>query len=150
MPASEVPDADALLAHAAVPRVSTGLRINVIWKDVTSPTMIVSSGMHIPVQGDANIAKYLCRTGAPSLYPEDFAAATEIDGFVDAAVEIASGNAKTQKKTMKDPNTALGKVRLLPPCCYPAASAAAPEPRAPGKRRLLRGSSALDWHAGHV
>lgn len=102
------PDKDKLQAEREKV-LGTGMVINLMWKDVPSPTMVVSPVAHIPIQGDGNIAKYLCRAWGSGLYPaDDFVASTKIDSVLDASARLA-GKAKEQKAVLKDINTGLGK-----------------------------------------
>ena len=77
------------------------------------PVAVHTPAAHIPITGEVNIAKFLCRLSSPSLYPEDFVAATVIDQHIDTATKLYGANKKVMKVALKDTNVTLGKSDFL-------------------------------------
>jgi hypothetical protein len=106
-----VPAPEFVQAERSRPRVSCDLRVNLIWKNVPRTKMVVSPSHHVPIEGDANVAKYMCRVLCPALYSADVVEATEIDHLLDLADSIVGASSRNQKPALKQANQKLGKVR---------------------------------------
>lgn len=107
------PSAKVIEAQRARPRINCDLRINLIWKNVPRTKMVVSPSHHVPIEGDATVAKYLCRVLCPDLYSTDVIRATEIDTLLDLADSLVGASSRNQKPALKQANQKLGKVRVL-------------------------------------
>jgi len=111
---SELRPTEAYLqSHRLRPRIQCDLRINWLWKNVESPVIVHTPSQHVPISGEVNIAKFLCRIASPSLYPEDFVAATTIDQHIDTASKLYGANSKAMKAALKPTNVALGQSDFL-------------------------------------
>lgn len=61
-----------------------------------------------PIEGEANVARFLYKLLAP--YPSDPAAATLVDSWVDTAFfQLAGGSSKEQSAVLRALNSALGQ-----------------------------------------
>ncbi|XP_075994928.1 aminoacyl tRNA synthase complex-interacting multifunctional protein 2 isoform X2 [Genypterus blacodes] len=84
------------------------LGFTLIWKDVPKPQMKFSVRNMCPVEGEANVARFLFRLLAP--YPSDPAAATLVDSWLDTAFfQLAEGSAKEQAAVLRALNATLGR-----------------------------------------
>lgn len=80
-----------------------------------SPTMMVSPHNQTPVEGTANIARYLCREFCPELYeglgPEN---SSKIDSWLDAVSgTMLYGGSKEKTSVMRRLNSHLGSANFL-------------------------------------
>ncbi|XP_034045367.1 aminoacyl tRNA synthase complex-interacting multifunctional protein 2 isoform X2 [Thalassophryne amazonica] len=83
------------------------LGFTLIWKDVPKVQMKFSIINMCPIEGEANVARFLFRLLAP--YPSDPALATLVDNWVDTAFyQLAEGSPKEQAAVLRTLNSALG------------------------------------------
>uniref|UniRef100_UPI0037E8B447 aminoacyl tRNA synthase complex-interacting multifunctional protein 2 n=1 Tax=Semicossyphus pulcher TaxID=241346 RepID=UPI0037E8B447 len=84
------------------------LGFTLIWKDVPKLQMKFSVRNMCPVEGEANVARFLFKLLAP--YPSDPALATLVDNWVDTAFfQLAEGSAKERTAVLRALNSALGR-----------------------------------------
>nr|XP_023853900.1 aminoacyl tRNA synthase complex-interacting multifunctional protein 2 isoform X2 [Salvelinus alpinus] len=77
-------------------------------KDVSKLQMKFSIQNMCPIEGEANVARFLFRLVAP--YPSDPALATLVDSWVDTAFfQLAEGSAKERSAVLRALNGALGR-----------------------------------------
>ncbi|XP_024862914.1 aminoacyl tRNA synthase complex-interacting multifunctional protein 2 isoform X2 [Kryptolebias marmoratus] len=84
------------------------LGFTLIWKDVPKLEMKFSVRNMCPIEGEANVARFLFKLLAP--YPSDHAAATLVDSWVDTAFfQLAEGSTKERAAVLRALNSALGR-----------------------------------------
>ncbi|XP_074552722.1 aminoacyl tRNA synthase complex-interacting multifunctional protein 2 isoform X2 [Halichoeres trimaculatus] len=84
------------------------LGFTLIWKDVPKLEMKFSVQNMCPIQGEANVARFLFKLLAP--YPSDPALATLVDNWVDTAFfQLAEGSTKERAAVLRALNSALGR-----------------------------------------
>lgn len=84
------------------------LGFTLIWKDVPKLQMKFSIQNMCPIEGEANVARFLFRLLSP--YPNDPALATLIDSWVDTAFfQLAEGSTKERAAVLRALNGALGR-----------------------------------------
>ncbi|XP_075942203.1 aminoacyl tRNA synthase complex-interacting multifunctional protein 2 [Anarhichas minor] len=84
------------------------LGFTLIWKDVPKLQMKFSIQNMCPVEGEANVARFLFKLLSP--YPSDPAVATLVDSWVDTAFfQLAEGSAKERAAVLRALNSALGR-----------------------------------------
>ncbi|XP_018526968.1 aminoacyl tRNA synthase complex-interacting multifunctional protein 2 isoform X1 [Lates calcarifer] len=84
------------------------LGFTLIWKDVPKLEMKFSVQNMCPIQGEANVARFLFKLLAP--YPSDPALATLVDSWVDTAFfQLAEGSTKERAAVLRALNSALGR-----------------------------------------
>uniref|UniRef100_A0A3P8VZ76 Aminoacyl tRNA synthetase complex interacting multifunctional protein 2 n=1 Tax=Cynoglossus semilaevis TaxID=244447 RepID=A0A3P8VZ76_CYNSE len=84
------------------------LGFTLIWKDVPKLQMKFSIRNMCPIEGEANVARFLFKLLAP--YPNDPALATLVDQWVDVAFfQLAEGSAKEHAAVLRALNSALGR-----------------------------------------
>ncbi|XP_041735168.1 aminoacyl tRNA synthase complex-interacting multifunctional protein 2 isoform X1 [Coregonus clupeaformis] len=89
-------------------RQSFQLGFTLIWKDVPKLQMKFSIQNMCPIEGEANVARFLFRLIAP--YPSDPTLATLVDSWVDTAFfQLAEGSAKERSAVLSALNSALGR-----------------------------------------
>ena len=71
--------------------------------------MVASAATHIPIEGDANIAKYICRACCgDQFYPDDIMASITIDSTLEAADKL-DGRKRNDNLVLKPLNAEMGK-----------------------------------------
>lgn len=91
------------------PRGNCDFRLEVIYKKGAEASMVVQAGSGVSVEGDDNIARFICRQFDPAFYcTENPLKSTQIDYWIDIAAGLL-GNAKSVKLAIKEINVALGK-----------------------------------------
>ncbi|XP_077589864.1 aminoacyl tRNA synthase complex-interacting multifunctional protein 2 isoform X1 [Stigmatopora nigra] len=114
------------------------LGFTLIWKDVPKLEMKFSVRNMCPVEGEANVARFLFKLLSP--YPSDAASATLVDNWVDAAFfQLAEGGAKERAVVLRSLNSTLGRqpwlsghdVSLADVACYCCLLLAGAAPSAP-------------------
>ncbi|KAM7386776.1 hypothetical protein PAMA_009412 [Pampus argenteus] len=84
------------------------LGFTLIWKDVSKLQMKFSVQNMCPIEGEANVARFLFKLLAP--YPSDPALATLVDSWVDTAFfQLAEGSAKERAAVLRTLNSSLGR-----------------------------------------
>ncbi|XP_044037653.1 aminoacyl tRNA synthase complex-interacting multifunctional protein 2 isoform X2 [Siniperca chuatsi] len=84
------------------------LGFTLIWKDVPKLEMKFSVQNMCPIEGEANVARFLYKLLAP--YPSDPAPATLVDSWVDIAFfQLAEGSAKERATVLRALNSTLGR-----------------------------------------
>ncbi|XP_068192895.1 aminoacyl tRNA synthase complex-interacting multifunctional protein 2 isoform X2 [Antennarius striatus] len=84
------------------------LGFTLIWKDVPKLQMKFSVQNMCPIEGEANVARFLFKLLAP--YPSDPALATLVDSWVDVAFfQLAEGSAKERSVVLRSLNATLGR-----------------------------------------
>ncbi|KAM9392023.1 aminoacyl tRNA synthase complex-interacting multifunctional protein 2 [Pholidichthys leucotaenia] len=84
------------------------LGFTLIWKDVPKLQMKFSIRNMCPIEGEANVARFLFKLLAP--YPSDPALATQVDSWVDTAFfQLAEGSTKERAAVLRALNSALGR-----------------------------------------
>lgn len=84
------------------------LGFTLIWKDVLKPQMKFSIRNMCPIEGEANVARFLFKLLAA--YPADPALATLADSWVDVAFfQLADGGAKERNGVLRSLNAALDR-----------------------------------------
>ncbi|CAG5897711.1 unnamed protein product [Menidia menidia] len=84
------------------------LGFTLIWKDVPKVQMKFSVRNMCPIEGEANVARFLFKLLAP--YPSDPAAATTVDSWLDMAFfQLAEGSPKERAAVLRALNSALGR-----------------------------------------
>ncbi|XP_010770126.1 aminoacyl tRNA synthase complex-interacting multifunctional protein 2 [Notothenia coriiceps] len=84
------------------------LGFTLIWKDVPKLQMKFSVQNMCPIEGEANVARFLFKLLSP--YPNDAALATLVDSWVDMAFfQLAEGSAKERAAVLRALNSALGR-----------------------------------------
>ncbi|KAF7648290.1 hypothetical protein LDENG_00159170 [Lucifuga dentata] len=84
------------------------LGFTLIWKDVPKLQMKFNIQNMCPIEGEANVARFLFRLLAP--HSSDPAIATLVDNWVDTAFfQLAEGSAKEQAAVLRALNSALGR-----------------------------------------
>ncbi|XP_040046670.1 aminoacyl tRNA synthase complex-interacting multifunctional protein 2 isoform X1 [Gasterosteus aculeatus] len=84
------------------------LGFTLIWKDVPKLQMKFSVQNMCPVEGEANVARFLFKLLSP--YPSDPAVATLVDSWVDTAFfQLAEGSSKERATVLRALNAALGR-----------------------------------------
>ncbi|XP_047427978.1 aminoacyl tRNA synthase complex-interacting multifunctional protein 2 isoform X2 [Mugil cephalus] len=84
------------------------LGFTLIWKDVPKLQMKFSVQNMCPIEGEANVARFLFKLLAP--YPSDPALATLVDSWVDTAFfQLAEGSSKERAVVLRALNSALGR-----------------------------------------
>ncbi|XP_029292643.1 LOW QUALITY PROTEIN: aminoacyl tRNA synthase complex-interacting multifunctional protein 2 [Cottoperca gobio] len=84
------------------------LGFTLIWKDVPKLQMKFSVQNMCPVEGEANVARFLFKLLSP--YPSDAAPATLVDSWVDTAFfQLAEGSAKERAAVLRALNSSLGR-----------------------------------------
>lgn len=84
------------------------LGFTLIWKDVPKPQMKFSVQNMCPIEGEANVARFLFKLLSP--YPSDPAIATLVDSWVDTAFfQLAEGSAKERAAVLRALNSSLGR-----------------------------------------
>ncbi|XP_041829641.1 aminoacyl tRNA synthase complex-interacting multifunctional protein 2 isoform X1 [Melanotaenia boesemani] len=88
------------------------LGFTLIWKDVPKLQMKFSVRNMCPIEGEANVARFLFKLLAP--YPNDPALATLVDSWVDIAFfQLAEGSSKERAAVLRALNSALGRSHWL-------------------------------------
>ncbi|XP_077415189.1 aminoacyl tRNA synthase complex-interacting multifunctional protein 2 [Vanacampus margaritifer] len=88
------------------------LGFTLIWKDVSKLQMKFSVQNMCPIEGEANVARFLFKLLAP--YPSDAVSATLVDSWVDTAFfQLAEGGAKERAAVLRALNSALGRAPWL-------------------------------------
>ncbi|KAI7803923.1 aminoacyl tRNA synthase complex-interacting multifunctional protein 2 isoform X1 [Triplophysa rosa] len=84
------------------------LGFTLIWKDVSKLQMKFNTQNMCPIEGEANVARFLYRLlGAE---PQDPVLATQMDSWIDTAVfQLAEGSSKEQAAVLRSLNGALGR-----------------------------------------
>ncbi|XP_067314056.1 aminoacyl tRNA synthase complex-interacting multifunctional protein 2 isoform X1 [Pseudorasbora parva] len=84
------------------------LGFTLIWKDVSKLQMKFNTQNMCPIEGEANVARFLFRLlGAE---PQDPVAATQMDSWIDTAVfQLAEGGNKERAAVLRSLNGALGR-----------------------------------------
>lgn len=83
------------------------LGFTLIWKDVPKLQMKFSVQNMCPIEGEANVARFLYRLLEP--YPSNPTAATLVDSWVDTAFfQLAEGSSKERAAVLRSLNGALG------------------------------------------
>ena len=78
------------------------------------PVMVVSPGQQIPVEGLANISRYLSRQFCPNLYESlPPLTASQIDSWLDSLSTYVHGNAKEKASVLRSLNATLGTSSYL-------------------------------------
>lgn len=73
------------------------------------PVMVVCPGQQIPVEGLANISRYLSRQFCPNLYESlPPLTASQIDSWLDSLSTYVHGNAKEKASVLRSLNATLG------------------------------------------
>ena len=77
--------------------------------------MVVAPQSHTPIQGLANICRYLCRMFCPELYEGlGTDAVGEIDSWMDSiSLSFTHGNAKEKSSVLRHMNSSLGSSQFL-------------------------------------
>ncbi|XP_067333700.1 aminoacyl tRNA synthase complex-interacting multifunctional protein 2 isoform X2 [Channa argus] len=84
------------------------LGFTLIWKDVPKLQMKFSVQNMCPIEGEANVARFLFKLLAP--YPSDPALATLVDSWVDTAFfQLVECSAKERAAVLRALNSALGR-----------------------------------------
>lgn len=84
------------------------LGFTLIWKDVPKLQMKFSIRNMCPIEGEANVARFIFKLFAP--YPSDPALATLVDSWVDTAFfQLAEGSTKEKSAVLRALNSALGR-----------------------------------------
>ncbi|XP_013889542.1 aminoacyl tRNA synthase complex-interacting multifunctional protein 2 [Austrofundulus limnaeus] len=84
------------------------LGFTLIWKDVPKLEMKFSVRNMCPIEGEANVARFLYKLLAP--FPSDPAVATLVDSWVDTAFfQLAEGSTKERAAVLRALNSALGR-----------------------------------------
>ncbi|XP_053194061.1 aminoacyl tRNA synthase complex-interacting multifunctional protein 2 [Scomber japonicus] len=84
------------------------LGFTLIWKNVPKLQMKFSVQNMCPIEGEANVARFLFKLLAT--YPSDPALATLVDSWVDTAFfQLAEGSAKEKTAVLRALNSALGR-----------------------------------------
>ncbi|XP_072549569.1 aminoacyl tRNA synthase complex-interacting multifunctional protein 2 isoform X1 [Salminus brasiliensis] len=88
------------------------LGFTLIWKDVPKLQMKFNTQTMCPIEGEANVARFLFRLlGAE---PQDASTATQVDSWVDTAVfQLAEGGAKERAAVLRSLNSTLGRTPWL-------------------------------------
>ena len=75
--------------------------------------MVASAATHIPIEGDANIAKYICRSccGA-QFYPDDLMTSITVDSTLEAANKL-DGRKRNDNLVLKPLNAGMGKSEFV-------------------------------------
>lgn len=92
------------------------LTVTVIWKsDCRAPTMVVSPHNQTPVEGIANILRYICREFSLELYEGNgLETAAKIDSWLDMITgTLVHGGAKEKASVMRRLNSHLGSASFL-------------------------------------
>ncbi|CAL9693410.1 unnamed protein product [Knipowitschia caucasica] len=88
------------------------LGFTLIWKNVPKLQMKFSIQNMCPIEGEANVARFLFKL--LSVYPSDPAQATLVDSWVDTAFfQLAEGGPKEQAAVMRALNSSLGRTPWL-------------------------------------
>ncbi|XP_043957096.1 aminoacyl tRNA synthase complex-interacting multifunctional protein 2 isoform X1 [Gambusia affinis] len=88
------------------------LGFTLIWKDVPKLEMKFSIRNMCPIEGEANVARFLFKLLAP--YPSDPAVATLVDSWVDIAFyQLADGSSKDRAAVLRALGSALGRAPWL-------------------------------------
>lgn len=86
--------------------------------------MMVSPHNQIPVEGVANIARYLCREYFPALYEESkggLEATAQMDSWMDAvSTTLQRGSSKEKASVVRRLNSHLGSASFLAGCEWPS------------------------------
>ncbi|KAM4530144.1 aminoacyl tRNA synthase complex-interacting multifunctional protein 2 isoform 1-T1 [Odontesthes bonariensis] len=84
------------------------LGFTLIWKDVPKLQMKFNVRNMCPIEGEANVARFLFKLLAP--YPSDPALATTVDSWVDTAfLQLAEGSSKERAAVLRALNSSLGR-----------------------------------------
>ncbi|XP_029997066.1 aminoacyl tRNA synthase complex-interacting multifunctional protein 2 isoform X2 [Sphaeramia orbicularis] len=84
------------------------LGFTLIWKNVPTLQMKFSIQNMCPIEGEANVARFLFKLLTP--YPSDPAVATLVDSWVDTAFfQLAEGSTKERAAVLRSLNSALGR-----------------------------------------
>ncbi|XP_034568016.1 aminoacyl tRNA synthase complex-interacting multifunctional protein 2 isoform X2 [Notolabrus celidotus] len=84
------------------------LGFTLIWKDVPKLEMKFSVQNMCPIEGEANVARFIFKLLAP--YPSDPVLATLVDNWVDTAFfQLAEGSTKERAAVLRALNSALGR-----------------------------------------
>ncbi|XP_043091481.1 aminoacyl tRNA synthase complex-interacting multifunctional protein 2 isoform X2 [Puntigrus tetrazona] len=84
------------------------LGFTLIWKDVAKLQMKFNTQSMCPIEGEANVARFLFRLLGAA--PQDPVAATQMDGWIDMAVfQLAEGGSKERAAVLRSLNSALGR-----------------------------------------
>ncbi|XP_041672831.1 aminoacyl tRNA synthase complex-interacting multifunctional protein 2 isoform X2 [Cheilinus undulatus] len=84
------------------------LGFTLIWKEVPKLQMKFSVQNMCPIEGEANVARFLFKLLTP--YPSDPALATLVDNWVDTAFfQLAEGSSKERAAVLRSLNSALGR-----------------------------------------
>lgn len=96
-------------------RTDADVVLTFIWKkDNFLPSLMFSPLHQTRIYGDAAIARYLCRTLAPTLFDEsDVTQAVSIEKWLDSANQIFNGSSKEKDASMKSLNAHLGQNQLI-------------------------------------
>eukprot|EP00045_Choanoeca_perplexa_P005345 m.45101 g.45101 ORF g.45101 m.45101 type:complete len:315 (+) comp13072_c0_seq1:33-977(+) len=103
------------------------LRVNFVFKEISQASLRVSAATHAAIVGDANAARFLCRSNRccsvlssigpwkshnryrlQQLYPTDALKAAMVDESIDATCNLANVTSKELKGALKGANIALG------------------------------------------
>ncbi|XP_036446196.1 aminoacyl tRNA synthase complex-interacting multifunctional protein 2 isoform X1 [Colossoma macropomum] len=83
------------------------LGFTLIWKDVPKLQMKFNTQSMCPIEGEANVARFLFRLLAAD--PQDAVTATQVDSWVDTAMfQLAEGGSKERAAVLRSLNSALG------------------------------------------
>ncbi|XP_057311430.1 aminoacyl tRNA synthase complex-interacting multifunctional protein 2-like [Hydractinia symbiolongicarpus] len=85
--------------------------ITFVWKnDPFCPSVMYSPTLQTRITGDANIARFLCRTLSPHLYnDDDLTTCMLIDNWLEQSVKVLHASAKEKDAVLKSLNSHLGK-----------------------------------------
>ncbi|XP_026072701.1 aminoacyl tRNA synthase complex-interacting multifunctional protein 2-like [Carassius auratus] len=84
------------------------LGFTLIWKDVSELQMKFNTQSMCPIEGEANVARFLFRLLGAG--PQDPVAATQMDCWIDTAVfQLAEGGSKERAAVLRSLNAALGR-----------------------------------------
>ncbi|XP_071965255.1 aminoacyl tRNA synthase complex-interacting multifunctional protein 2-like [Antedon mediterranea] len=86
------------------------IMLTLIWKDVTRVEMVINPNSQTPIQGEANVGRYLARLLNPAYDADDIIRATEIDNWIDLATNsFLNGSSRDRTAAIKTLNSHLGK-----------------------------------------
>uniref|UniRef100_A0A3P9HDL2 Aminoacyl tRNA synthetase complex interacting multifunctional protein 2 n=1 Tax=Oryzias latipes TaxID=8090 RepID=A0A3P9HDL2_ORYLA len=129
------------------------LGFTLIWKDVPKLQMKFSVRNMCPIDGEANVARFLFKLLAP--YPSEPALATLVDSWVDAAFfQLAEGSSEERAAALRDLGSALGRsawlsgpeLSLADVACYCCVLQSGSAPSAPANvRRWIKSCENLGY-----
>lgn len=92
-------------SNSSADRINSNLMVSIVWRNDSAvkwgPSLVVSALNHTPIQGEANVARYLSRLLSASYEDSGVATATDVDSLLDLASQYATGSGKDRAAILR-------------------------------------------------